>query len=300
MGSDHYFRMGSTHAICQDYALSGVSVRGATYALLSDGCSGTPVAGDPGSPHTDYGARFLVRAAQRHLRDLSNGLFPADVIITEADAMARQVDLRRTALDATLLGVVTTDSGYAHTYHTGDGVIACKRRNGKIEYTSRQFGNGAPYYLSYLLDRDREHSLLYPDPCTHSPEEVEAGGTVEETHGWFDPETKTWGRVTQKLSLVRRSQTLEANAEQVDRGIVSAENVEVVLIMSDGASSFQLKNGTPVPLEDVLDQLFAIKGYGGEFLTRRCNAFLQRFCVERGWQHSDDFAVAGIYLGATP
>lgn len=296
MGSDYYFRMGSTHKICQDYALAGKTAKGITWALLSDGCSGVPVAGDPGSPHTDYGARFLVRSTQRHLADVSNGFFPGQVIVHEAAAIARQAGLRGSALDATLLAVaVSEDSRFAHGFMTGDGVIAARQRDGKIRYTSRQFGNGAPYYLSYLLDDDRNTGYLYPDPNVE-PKLVEGAATVEETNGLWDPENKSWVKTVRKLLLLP-TDDLNAEAKQVDHRIFRVDEVEVVLLMSDGVLSFQDKSGTPVPLEEVLVQLFAIKGFEGEFLVRRCNAFLQRFCAERGWKHTDDFSIAGIHLG---
>ena len=76
------------------------------------------------------------------------------------------------------------------------------------------------------------------------------------------------------------------------------EDTELVLLFSDGISSFQLKDGTPIPLEQVLDQVFDLKGFAGQFLTRRCTRFLQKFCAENGWQHADDFSVGGLHLGA--
>lgn len=309
MEADFYFRVGCTHPICQDYALAGRTAEGTYYAVLSDGCSGKPIPvlvpgvaekdlpKVPGSPYTDWGARFLTLSALRHLGDLSNGIFPAETIIHGAEAIARQAELPRQSLDATLLVAVTTTGGYLHTYQTGDGVVAHRMRNGRIEYTSRQFGNNSPYYLSYCLSKAREMQLLRPDPSTVSPAEVEAAGTVEETFGWYDPEAKTWGKSVKKLSLLPKGHSFETEAEQLDHGVVGSSEVEVTMLLSDGVQSFQLKNGTPVPLEEVLEQIMAIKGFQGEFLTRRCNRFLQSFCVEKGWQHSDDFSAAAIYHG---
>jgi hypothetical protein len=303
MEADFYFRMGSTHAICQDYALAGRTADGTYYAVLSDGCSGTPIKIPipgiptkalpvvPGSPYTDFGARFLTLAALKHLDEMKNGIFPAEPIIRRAEAVAHQGELPQQALDATLLVAITTDSGYLHTYQTGDGVVVHRFRDGGIKYASRQFGNNSPYYLSYLLSKSREQQLLRPDPSTMKPEEMANAGTVEETHGWFDPQTKTWGKTSRRLSL-------ETEASQVNQSTVSSDDVEVTMLLSDGVSSFQLKNGLPIPLETVLEQIMAIKGFQGEFLTRRCNRFLQSFCAEQGWQHADDFSAAAIYHGS--
>ena len=75
------------------------------------------------------------------------------------------------------------------------------------------------------------------------------------------------------------------------------QNTDLLLIASDGIESFQTANGEPVPVEEVIDEILAIKNFKGEFLSRRCSRFLSKTCVERGWKHADDFAIAGIYVG---
>lgn len=176
-------------------------------------------------------------------------------------------------------------------------MIAHRARDGRIEYTSRQYGNNSPYYLSYLLDKNRENALFYPDPETSSKAEVEAAGTLEETVGSFNPQTKEWTTSTKKRRLVSKDTSIEVDAHLVDQSFVSSSTVDLTILFSDGILSFQQKNGTPVPVEEVLEQLFSIKGFVGEFLTRRCNRFLQSFCADRGWQHSDDFSAAALYHG---
>ena len=52
-------------------------------------------------------------------------------------------------------------------------------------------------------------------------------------------------------------------------------------------------------LDVVVDEMLALKGYAGVFLQRRVTRFLKD-AQARGWHHDDDFAVAGIYLGADP
>jgi hypothetical protein len=50
---------------------------------------------------------------------------------------------------------------------------------------------------------------------------------------------------------------------------------------------------------DVVAEMLAIKGFAGEFVTRRAKRFLKD-TVAKGWHHDDDFAVAGIFLGDHP
>lgn len=276
MGVDYYCRMGSTHAICQDYVLAGES-DGLQYAVLSDGCSGSPKPGDPGSPHTDFGSRFLVHSARRHLQDMTEGTFPGDAIITQAQGMARQTYLGIDSLYATMIAGILKNQ-VLQTYHTGDGVIACRTREGVITYTTKQFDNNAPHYLAYAVSpKDHDRYLEQVKQVTVRQR------SWRPDSGWGDP---------------------SITVEPVDRhlfhthSVFSAGSVDLVLIMSDGAESFVRKaNNEPVPLEKVLEQLFAIKNFKGEFLTRRCNAFLHRFCAEQGWVHEDDFSVAGFYFG---
>jgi Protein phosphatase 2C len=286
MGSDSYFRMGSTHAICQDYAVAGESDN-LTYALLSDGCSGRHIPGEPGSPYTDFGARFLVQCARRYLGEMVAQTFLATAIAHDARAIAHQARLPGVALDATLLVAVTNDRGPVVTFQTGDGVIASKSRDGVLRYESLEFGNNMPYYLSYLLSPPRLRSLFAPPPDSGAA--PEAVGKLTITSGIRRPGAD-WDRA---------QTTINFEDGPIERKMVFArEDVELVLLFSDGVSSFQLKDGTAIPLEQVLDQMFELKGFTGQFLTRRCTRFLQKFCAEHGWQHADDFSVGGLHLGA--
>jgi hypothetical protein len=275
--TDYYFRMGKTHTVCQDYAAAG-SHEGKPYALLSDGCSGIPNKDDPGSPHTDWGARFLVRAAQRHLPDLFERMtMPTEVIAYEALNMAYQTRLSRLALDATLLAVVN-NGRYTRTYQTGDGVVAARYRDGRLEYNDIEFGNNMPYYLAYELDRDRERQML------------DTAKTATRSWRVFEP-GKGWG---EKVSVVH---DLNDQFRMVQTHIFDVDEIEYVLILSDGAKSFMQKGSAEaIPLETVIEHVLSLKNGKGEFLQRRLRAF-ELHCAREGWAHNDDFSCAGIYHG---
>lgn len=275
MSADAYFRMGSTHAICQDYAVSGTR-EGRPFALLSDGCSGIADRGDPGSPHTDFGARFLVRSALRQLPEVFEGRFPYRQMISDALAAANAVGLGRAALDATLLAA-THCGDFAHTFQTGDGVIAVRHRSGAITYFATSFGQNAPYYLSYLLDLSLQELFM-----NLAKTATVVCNTYLPRSGWGEPNEQV--HQLENFGI--------CNARWFD-----ATEVDLVLLFSDGVESFFDKDSNVVPLESVLEQIFSLKNLTGEFLTRRCNAFLHRFCAETGWKHADDFSVAGIHLG---
>src|SRR6185369_1284542 len=147
MGADCFFRMGSRHHVCQDYARTG-GYRGYTIAALSDGCSS--------SPDTDFGARFLVQAF------MQVPMATGDSVAMAASCMAAASGLPRSCLDATLLAVFESGIGVVHAIRAGDGVFAYRDRDGTWFYDQVEFGNNAPAYLSYRLNRelmDRHLSL---------------------------------------------------------------------------------------------------------------------------------------------
>ncbi len=279
METDYIFRMGATHSICQDYAVASQKGEQA-FALLSDGCSGVAVKGDPGSPHTELGARFLVLATSHHLQDLFDGDFPKQKVAIEADGMIRQARLRRIALDATLLAAVK-QGRYTRTFQIGDGVVAGRYRDGRIRYYTLKFGGNRPYYLSYSLDEARENQFY------------EEAKTVTTMTNLYTP-GQGWGQAVET--------TVElAGFRLCQQHLFADDEYEVVLLLSDGIESFMRKGTTePVSLEAVLEQVCAFKNYQGDFITRRCVAFLTRFCVDKGWVHNDDFSCTGIYNGPLP
>ncbi len=273
MGSDACFRMGSTHAICQDYAIAGAH-QGAPYAILSDGCSGLPIEGEPGSPYTDFGSRFLARAAWLSLIHRGER-FDERAIIERAGMMAHNAYFQRPALDATLLAAIQRDRSVT-VYQAGDGVVAARHRITKqLSYTTLKFDENMPFYLNYL--RSQGAMVEFLAKC----KAVTVTSGIQIAPGQWT-ETNVEVPLGPDSSPVRRH---DFNDEY-----------DLVLIMSDGAESFQTQDNQPVPLTDVLEQLLAIKGFEGEFLTRRCTRFLTKFCAEKRWKHTDDLSVAGIYI----
>jgi hypothetical protein len=261
MNTDAFFTTGKQHNVCQDYAQAAENK-----VALSDGCSS--------SPHTDFGARFLCRLSLQY--GMSEGA-------TRARALLEPLGLPVEALDATLILAQLRDtvpSVLVFTY--GDGVVVGRRRDGTHLIFNRSFPSGAPLYPNYELDparRDRyvqefgtEEVLTEHD----GPRVSEKKTTLLEEGGWRCP---------------------FASAE------FYASIFDLVLIFSDGVLSFRkpAKNGLtePVPMTEVVAEMLNIKGFAGEFVTRRAKRFLKD-AAAKGWHHDDDFSVAGIYLGDAP
>lgn len=144
---DTFFMQGTTHPVCQDYALAGSS-NGYPYIIVTDGCSG--------SKDTDTGARILARYAASLVSLLDNNdpsmatkNFGDLTIRLSRDFLLPGLD--KTALDATLIVCVALADRF-RVLAFGDGIIftADKQLNTLIEFT-----HSAPFYLNYLGDEER-------------------------------------------------------------------------------------------------------------------------------------------------
>lgn len=269
MHADRYFCIGTTHPICQDYAIAN-NASGKTAVYLADGCSS--------SPATDFGARFLTLAAMRHER----GAVGWDkATITAASWMANAAQLPLRCLDATLLGIEKfAPAPVAFAY--GDGVIATRERDtGVIHYHHIECVEGAPDYLNYLLNAERRG--VYE---AHMADFKDGGVAAKTVTTYHD------GAVVDCYEIPLFEPFVVPIMEYVD----------LVAIMSDGAASFQkLEGGSTVsiPLGEVVQHVMDVKNTTGDFVVRRVrNGFLNRHCRKEGWTHYDDFAVGMIYIPA--
>lgn len=284
MHSDAFFAIGKAHSVCQDYARSGRTparfgdTEGSrTFAIVSDGCSG--------SPDTDFGARLLTMAAVEGINILGDRLpEKVDWMIWHArDRLPQNLHIQ--SLDATLLAAYTRDDGSIQVIVCGDGVIISRhRKTGAIEVIEVDCKN-APSYLSYLINPDR--LLIYKDAIG-----VTGGRSLRR---WASPESlQQWdfpviieGEPGKTVLYDNFPIHLTFDPEQYD----------LVMVCSDGIQSFQdAETQEPIPLVEVVTHLMDIKSFTGEFVSRRCKSFLKRFCVKNNWQHYDDLGVAAIHI----
>ncbi|MES2463793.1 MAG: protein phosphatase 2C domain-containing protein, partial [Armatimonadota bacterium] len=157
--SDAAFLIGRTHKVCQDYAVADNSHTDLESVWLSDGCSS--------SSNTDIGARLLSHGIQQRLSefgpvgeaaagDLQKSLLDAVLrkTIRSAARSARQIGITRSALDATLLGLVS-DRETVSAVLCGDGAVVFGMQDGTRDVYRLQYPAGYPYYPVYADDRDR-------------------------------------------------------------------------------------------------------------------------------------------------
>ena len=250
MNIDAAFVIGDTHTVCQDYA-SSLVVEDRAYLIVSDGCSS--------SPHTDIGARILVRQI---ITCLNKGMRLQRGLLFEGLKRARglldQMQLPREALDCTLL-VAECDSEEIRVLAVGDGVIAYDPHDGELSGVEIINPSQAPGYLNYWGDEERlRHYLQQDQGVTYRV----LGGETERHH---------------KSALRMLSLTLPI------------KELRSLILCSDGVSSFSRAS-----VEEVLSHLTSFPVAQGAFVQRRLRKFTRKICKKRAWTHRDDLALAAI------
>ncbi|MCP4352210.1 MAG: protein phosphatase 2C domain-containing protein [Desulfobacterales bacterium] len=148
---DDFLKIGTSHRICQDYVISGMTP--VPHVILADGCSS--------SDQTDTGARILTHLARQYLISRCDDLeqidykHAGDWIIRRAEMIAQQLGLNRSALDATLM-IAFIIGCQARIMVYGDGVIGLVDYKGRRSFLEISFTGNAPYYLSYKIDSHRD------------------------------------------------------------------------------------------------------------------------------------------------
>jgi len=271
MNADSFFVIGTTHKICQDYALCR-SHESKPYALLSDGCSS--------AEHSDFGSRLLVKSAERYLRvdysgDIASYLFNS---VLSAQSVAAGLQLHNDSLCATLL-TAKLDKGCIQTICVGDGLIAARTPDGTVIVHEYRFESGAPYYLRYELEDETKKGYF---------EKFGKKGT----HRTYSIDPK--GQVTGPFELpFLFDEDLIYFEERFP-----IEEYESVSLFSDGSSAFlQQSKSTTSRQNHVVDsavivkEFTAFKGYVGEFCQRRSIKAMKTL-AEQGIHNSDDLSIA--------
>jgi len=263
--TDSYYRIGSTHRVCQDFALAG-----ARHAVISDGCS---FGGATVKPPTELGAQILARRASQLLK--SSPSIDHDTLIRECLELVSVLGLDSDCLAATL-GYIDIDDDDFFTNLVGDGCIIARNYLGNLWVYNIEFKSGAPFYLRYLLDQN---------PTVDDYLKI-FGDAVIETDTLIDiNENNHYDNVLEYNYL-----------ERINCYSFSFDNYDLVAITSDGINSFVDSSNNPVSRNLIIEELFKFKNYNPGFLERRCNRAFQTF-AKRGWLNQDDFSIGTIYVG---
>jgi len=285
MNADSAFAIGTTHAVCQDYAIArngvtSVSENGETatlmpYLILSDGCSS--------SADTDVGARLLVKAAEQTLLASRPAAAELPAMHTAAAHTAliwtTLTGLDPQAVDATLLTAHLFDDDLI-VGCSGDGVIVIESWSDLVELHVISYSNGYPLYPSYQQQPERLQALQQIG-CAREIKNYRANGPGEKLH--FEG-TRISDALTEVFSL-------------------KVSDCKYAALISDGIHSFSSRQQTetsksaePIPIEEIVRELISFKNTRGAFVSRRLTKFL-RECETRGCLQRDDLAIAALYLG---
>lgn len=284
MNCDCAFYIGTTHDVCQDYALTGKNT-----ISIADGCSSSVL--------SDFGSRVLSVTAMNKMTELDS-LHDLDEkeLILLARPSIKVLNLPIECLDATLLCAIKKDEG-AEAICYGDGVITVKMEDGHTIVICVEYTDGYPFYINYLFDKTgrflnwkNNHdnrkitlSVIKPD----GEVKILSQDCVKNPRVGYD---------NGEIGLLRVGEF----RVMVD---LFAPEIENVSILSDGVQSFYLTLVTEtsrvnekITYHDVLKELLPFKNYAGKFVQRRMNKFIKT-CTKKGWSHSDDISIASIYLG---
>ena len=265
MQTDSFFSIGKSHSVCEDYAFHGDNC-----IIVSDGCSS--------SKHTDIGSRLLCITAHRILKSFKNEPLSyfefGNKVVTCVSEQLRLLDLPINVIDATLLvSFVVNDKVYTYIY--GDGYYQIKYTTGKIQFGTLNYNGNAPYYLSYWLDSQRHSNYL-----------------------------KKFGKTVEAITGIQIGNETELKSTDIEITVtnnilpIPVDEIEYVLLMSDGVESFQhYDESPPIPIvnTDILNELSSFKNIKGQFVTRRTKAALKKF-KKNGIDHYDDLSIAGMYM----
>lgn len=270
MSADSYFAIGSTHQVCQDHAISD-----GDFVVLSDGCSG--------AKDSDWGARFITRAAYNILKQTK----PTDVnkfianVMQGARSYSDKVELHPDCLCATLL-CAYYDKDTMNAFIVGDGYIVAKAKNGKMVFISHMFDTGAPWYPYYTMSDDLRQG--YMDHFGNGTEIIE---TIQ-----FDPA----GNIVDRGEKCYPVGKMNFHIYSFD-----SNEYDLIGISSDGLKSFtqQVKGSTSItnkPVSDIqaVKDLFAFKNLEGQFVHRRCQKFLRDYAAQN-IKHTDDFSLGVLH-----
>jgi hypothetical protein len=277
MNVDSSYTKGKAHHVCQDYARAG-TVDGFPYAVVSDGCSG--------SPDSDVGARILTLCAENYIKADKDPLSPKNLlpIAFSAQAAMAAFKLSEMALDATLL-IAKAREGVIDILVRGDGFVIQKRKDGSFAVAQMVFESGYPDYLNYELNPLRAKSIKDKTP-----------GIVRFCE--FEKDFKP-----RSVANPTIMQLAVASAPFCYHAQVQTKDTEWLALSTDGLASFAQdkdsetsKDTTPVPYEQVIEKLLAFKGFQGCFVQRRLQKFMKD-CSTFKWANMDDVSLGVVSCG---
>jgi len=260
MNADAIINIGSTHSLCQDYAIARNG-----YVILSDGCSS--------SPDTDIGARLLARALDQALSahpTTEIASLHQDAARTALD-WANMLRLPSQSVDATLLSVHVSGEDVIVAC-SGDGVIILESHTHVLDIYAISSPSGYPFYPTYVHQPDRLAELINNDRSTKTIKDL---------------------RSTNLTTSNSLTVTFKFHVADYKYAAIASDGINSFFHTQQAANGKRLE---PLSLSAVLDEFWSFKNSHGAFVERRLKRF-KKDTQLKGWQHADDLAVGVIHLG---
>lgn len=273
--TDSFFKMGSTHSICQDYAIDG-NINNIHYAILSDGCSSSKL--------VDVGARILVHCFKNALQSLPPDKYILEDIMSYIKQEVRHIrfslGLPLTAFDCTIQAAFV-NKDKLHVFNLGDGYTVI--RGTGIEIINHSYNSNAPYYhFSYGADPVRSEEYFKHFNQTVNIVNGAYGGDEYKAPQYLMPkeilDKKLYYEVYDINDLFSRLHS----------------NTITVSVYSDGLTSF-IKGKDYANYDDIINNFTNYKNFRHDFVSNRCKHFIEVLNNE-GFNHYDDFSCAAITI----
>lgn len=276
MNTDSYFEIGSSHIICQDYALHGF-YDDMAYTIISDGCSE--------GRYSEVGAQIICHVAKHAIISLHQvNLFQeadketlckllGNSIHKRIEEVGRLYPITSEALQATLiiaLSIQTYRGGYcSYVFAWGDGVIILKDDSGNTYIHEIEYPSGAPFYL--VTDPTIYRKSIEAENCKviHKFYIENDDGRGFYTHSEIEHQPEKIFYLKQEMDIVS------------------------ITICSDGIKSYQNENLIKIPFVDIVPEYVDYASETGVFVE--CNMkFLKKKMLKQKWTHYDDICHGSI------
>lgn len=265
MNTDIFLDKGTSHFICEDYALHGKD-----YIIISDGCSS--------SKHTDVGARILSHHAESQIEIIKlifNNKIDINIneverifrnrVITKTLKTSNSMEIEKNFLDATLLIAFELNENIL-IFAYGDGIIKYKFKFENFINSIEIDYNNEPYYLSYDINYS-DGKLVYKNNFN-----------------------KNFYTINSTYNNILVSYLIEIGKPYVFN--FQKNLLDFIVLSTDGMNTFQNKSNQINPWNDTLD----FKNFTGEFLKRRMFRILKEY-KKQDIDHYDDLGLGIIYNG---
>lgn len=261
MNTDSVYQIGSTHKVCEDYALSFSSDK-TGIACIADGCSS--------SKDTDFGARLILQTyleKRKHSEDRKEAL---NRTIETLWALRRIIGFDLHVFDSTFLDIEVHSLGFKSIGFIGDGAY-CYLYDDILYIRVREAKDNLPFYISYLSGKI---------------ENIEEIRMFEKTYR-IDFKTK---ECLDHTEIVGGEDNLYYNYTIIPR------TSDFGLVFSDGITSvLDNKNQRIDPVTTIVEFVKQLKRFNGTFIQRGMIGF-NKICKKNEWTHYDDLSVAGIHF----